>query len=51
MINNLIYYRVLTINKKNKLCSEIRVAITESLIKYKKITLSKCSVYDNILYY
>ena len=50
-IDDLIYYRVVIVNKNNEKCSEIRNAIIEDKKKLNNITLVKCSMDDNILYH
>ena len=50
-IDDLIYYRVVIVNKDNEECSEIRDAIIEGKEKLNNITLVKCSVDDDILYH
>lgn len=50
-IDDPIYHRVLEANKNDEYCSEIRDAIAEGKLKFKRITLSKCSVMDGILYH
>ena len=50
-INDLIYYRVVIVNKNNEKCSEIRNAIFEDKEKLNDITLIKYSINDDILYH
>ena len=50
-IDDPIFHRIAETNKTNEYCSDIRTAITEGKEKYQGITLSKCSVQDNALYY
>ena len=50
-INDLIYYRIIEINKNNKFYIDIRDVINEDFVKYKDITLSKYFIRDDILYY
>ena len=50
-IDDLIYYRVIIVNKNNEKCSEIRDAIIEDKKKLNNITLVKCSMNDDILYH
>ena len=50
-IDDLIYYRIVIVNKNNEKCSEIRDAIVEDKKKLNNITLVKCSMNDDILYH
>ena len=50
-IDDLIYYRVIIVNKDNEKCSKIRDAIIEDKKKLNDITLVKCSMNDDILYH
>ena len=50
-MDDLIHHRIVKANKDNKFCNEIRDAITEGSIKYRGITLSKCSIQDGALYH
>ena len=50
-IDDLIYHRVIIVNKNNEKCFEIRDAIIEDKKKLNNITLVKCSMNDDILYH
>ena len=50
-IDNLIFHRIAETNKTDEYCLNIRTAITEEKEKYHDITLSKCSVQNDALYY
>ena len=50
-IDDLIYHRIVIVNKNNEECSEIRDAIAEDKEKLNNITLVKCSMNDGILYH
>ena len=50
-IDDLIYYRVVIVNKNNEKCSEIRNVIVEDKKKLNNIILVKCSMNDGILYH
>lgn len=46
-----LYYRVADANRTDEFYNEIRHVIANGDVKYKGITLSKCSVDNGVLYY
>ena len=51
IIDNLIYYKVVEVNKKDKYYMKIHNAIAEGKDKFREITLNKYFAQDEVLYY
>ena len=51
IIDDSLYYKIFKINKINKECDDIREIIINDKNKLKGITLNKCAITNDILYY